>query len=279
MEFRPSRFEILPTVVKNLLIINVLCFLAQKTFGGVNAAFSIEEMFALHAWQSNLFQPWQLVTHLFLHGSFTHIFFNMLALWMFGAVLENVWGSRRFLVFYLICGLGAALIHLLFLSYEMIPLVRDYTAIWQEHAAASNVDNKALVHFIEKYDVGFRERSALINYLRSMPTEPDYYDKLIEPITAYYENTINSATLGASGAVFGILAAFGYLFPNTYIYIYMLIPVKAKWVVLAYGALEIYEGIRNSAGDNVAHWAHVGGALVGLLIVYTWNKTNKRTLY
>ena len=113
-EFRPSRFEILPTVVKNLLIINGLIFLAQQTFGGPTSDFSIEDIFALHAWQSSLFQPWQLVTHMFLHGGFSHIFFNMLALWMFGAVLENVWGSKRFLVFYLICGLGAALMHLLF---------------------------------------------------------------------------------------------------------------------------------------------------------------------
>jgi membrane associated rhomboid family serine protease len=101
----------------------------------------------------------------------------------------------------------------------------------------------------------------------------------MEAITSYYDNRINSATLGASGAVFGILAAFGYLFPNTYLYIYMLVPIKAKWFVLIYGAFELYEGIRNSAGDNIAHWAHIGGAIVGLLIVITWNRTNKKTFY
>src|SRR6202007_2714259 len=120
----PSRVEILPTVVKNLLIINGLVFLAQNTLGGSGGSFSIDDMFALHAWKSNLFKPWQLVTHLFMHGGFSHIFFNMLALWMFGAILENVWGSKRFLTFYLICGLGAALIHLLFLSWEFTPMVK-----------------------------------------------------------------------------------------------------------------------------------------------------------
>ncbi|MBV9989603.1 MAG: rhomboid family intramembrane serine protease [Chitinophagaceae bacterium] len=277
MEFRPSRFEILPPAVKNLLIINVLCFLAQKTFGGFNSGFSIDDTFALHAWQSSLFRPWQLVTHLFLHGGLSHIFLNMLALWMFGSVLENVWGSKRFLTFYLICGLGAALMHLLFLSYEMIPLVRDYTAVMQEHAMP-NSNNSALISFLQHHDV-FKSQDQMIDALRVMPGNHPQVNQLVDSLASYYDNTLNSATLGASGAVFGILAAFGYLFPNTYIYLYMLIPVKAKWFVLFYGAVELYEGIRNSAGDNVAHWAHIGGAIVGLLVVITWNKTNRRTMY
>jgi len=114
-EFRPSRFEILPTIVKNLLIINCLFFLAQNTFGnGAGASFSFENHFALHAWQSSLFRPWQLITHMFIHGDLGHIFGNMLALWMFGSVLENIWGPKRFLTFFIVCGLGAALMHLLF---------------------------------------------------------------------------------------------------------------------------------------------------------------------
>ena len=112
-EFRPSRFEILPTIVKNLLIINGLFYLAQITFKS-SAGFSLDNILALHAWQSSLFRPWQLVTHMFLHGDFWHIFGNMFAVWMFGSVLENLWGPTRFLLFYIICGLGAALMHLLF---------------------------------------------------------------------------------------------------------------------------------------------------------------------
>jgi membrane associated rhomboid family serine protease len=247
MEFRPSRFEILPSVVKNLLIINVLCFLAQKTLDGPTAAFSIEDMFALHAWQSELFKPWQLLTHMFLHGNLSHIFFNMLALWMFGSVLENVWGSRRFLIFYLVCGLGAALMHLLFLSYEMIPMVRDYGAVLQEHASGNTGTHEALGRFIQKYPVFVRE-DMLLQYLQQGAIQGGDYTHYVKQVGEYYYNSLNGATLGASGA---------------------------KWFVLFYGALELYEGIRNSAGDNVAHWAHIGGAIVGLLIVITWNKGKK----
>jgi membrane associated rhomboid family serine protease len=107
-QFRPTRFEVLPTIVKNLLIINGLLFLAQNTFAGPTSTFSFEDYLALHAWQSELFKPWQLITHMFLHGDFGHIFGNMLALWMFGSILENLWGPKRFLLFYLLCGVGAS---------------------------------------------------------------------------------------------------------------------------------------------------------------------------
>ena len=211
-QFRPTRFEVLPTIIKNLLIINGLVFLAQNTFAGPTSSFSFEDYFALHAWQSDLYKPWQLITHMFLHGDFSHILGNMFALWMFGSILENVWGPKRFLLFYMLCGVGAAIIHLAILSYQLVPL------------------------------------------------------------TSQYDRLLNSATLGASGAVFGILIAFVYLFPNTYIYIYFLFPVKAKWLGIAYFAFELYKGIENSAGDNVARWAHVGGALIGFILVYIWKK-------
>ena len=211
-QFRPTRFEVLPTIIKNLLIINGLMFLAQNTFAGPTSSFSFEDYFALHAWQSDLYKPWQLITHMFLHGDFSHILGNMFALWMFGSILENVWGPKRFLLFYMLCGVGAAVIHLAILSYQLVPL------------------------------------------------------------TSQYDRLLNSATLGASGAVFGILIAFVYLFPNTYIYIYFLFPVKAKWLGIAYFAFELYKGIENSAGDNVARWAHVGGAIIGFILVYIWKK-------
>ncbi len=278
-QFRPSRFEILPTIIKNLLIINGLVFLAQYVFRSPTNGFSFEDSFALHAWQSSLFKPWQLVTHLFLHGSISHIFFNMLALWMFGSVLENIWGSKRFLSFYMVCGLGAALIHLLFLSYELMPMMKDYNAVYQLFTSGSERQGIAMADFISKYHLEFNGQAELLSYLHSGQSSQDLNLNIFRNITAYYQNNLNTGTIGASGAVFGVLAAFGYLFPNTYIYIYMMIPVKAKWVVLFYGAIELYEGVMNSAGDNVAHWAHIGGAIVGLLIVMTWNKTNKKTFY
>ncbi len=278
-EFRPSRFEILPTIVKNLLIINGLFFLAQNTISGSTGFFNLENILALHGWQSNLFKPWQLVTHMFLHGDFGHLLGNMFALWMFGSVLENLWGSKRFLTFYLICGLGAALIHLLFLSYEFIPLMNRYQAIFSLQDISSPALNNAMIQFINTYNIRFDNHTEIIRALQSNPEDSVASAQMFEALTSYYQNNINTATLGASGAVFGVLAAFVYLFPNTYIYIYFLFPVKAKWIGLAYFGYEFFFALRNTAGDNVARWAHVGGAVVGLLIVLTWNKTNKKTFY
>lgn len=231
-EFRPGRFELIPAVIKNLIIVNALIFFAQYVFEK-NGSFDIEDYFALHDIRSVYFRPHQLVTHMFLHGGFEHLFFNMFALWMFGSILENLWGPKRFLIFYVVCGLGAALLHLGTLYYELTPY-------WNTFYSMS----------------------------------PEEQEKV-----RYIKNILNSETVGASGAVFGCLAAFGYLFPNSLIYVYFFLPIKAKWFVLIYGAMELWLGIRNSAGDNVAHWAHLGGAIVGLLIVISWNRKNRRHFY
>lgn len=232
-EFRPSRFQILPLVIKNLLIINGIVFLAQNTIGE-QGFLDMDKWFALHTWQSNYFKPWQFVTHLFMHGNLSHLFSNMFALWMFGSILENLWGAKRFLIFYIACGLGAALCHMLVLYVENQHMIDIYNAA----SYAEQLEYKSAITL-----------------------------------------KLNEATLGASGAVFGCLAAFGYLFPNTYIYLYFFVPLKAKWFVLLYAGFELYSGIRNSAGDNVAHFAHLGGALVGIILVYFWNKRNRRTFY
>lgn len=226
---RPNRF---PPVIKNLIIINVLVFIAQVTFGAKTPF--IENLFALHDIRSVFFKPHQLLTHMFLHGSLGHLLFNMLALWMFGSLLENYWGAKRFLQFYLISGLGAGLLHLIVLYFEMEPAMQAF---------------------------------------KSLPT-----DLQLEFIDSS-RFKINMPTVGASGAIFGCLAAFGYLFPNMLIYVYFLFPIKAKWFVIIYGAIELSLAIQNSAGDNVAHFAHLGGAITGFIIVYIWNKTNRKTLY
>jgi membrane associated rhomboid family serine protease len=226
---RPSRF---PPVIKNLIIINVLVFIAQSTFGAGSP--KIENLFALHDIHSIYFKPHQLLTHMFMHGGLTHLLFNMLALWMFGSILENYWGPTRFLKFYLLSGLGAAVLHLIVLYFEMEPIVA---------------------------------------VVRSMPAHQQL-EYIESPL---YK--VNIATVGASGAVFGCLAAFGYLFPNSLIYLYFLFPIKAKWFVILYGALELSLAIQNSAGDNVAHFAHLGGAITGFIIVWIWNKTNRKTFY
>ena len=209
-DFRLGRSQVIPPVIKNLIIVNVIVFLIQWTFETRGSSY-MEDFFALHDVRSELFKPHQLFTYMFLHGNFGHIFWNMLILWMFGSILENFWGSKRFLIFYTICGIGAAVMQLLVL------------------------------------------------YATELPS--------------------NAATLGASGAIFGCMVAFGLLFPNSLIYIYALIPVKAKWAVLAYVLYELFLGFRNNAGDNVAHWAHLGGGLVGLILVFYWRKTDRRNFY
>ncbi len=231
---RISNFQSIPPVIKNLIIFNALVFFAQTIFAH-NPNFNLEDLFALHDIRSVYFKPYQIVTHMFMHGNFPHIFFNMFALWMFGSILENVWGSKRFLIFYMCCGLGAAALHLGVLYNELGDTFRELSAM------------PADMMYTEQYARLFAKA--------------------------------NAATLGASGAVFGCLAAFGYLFPNNLIYVYFFLPIKAKWFVIFYAVMELWLGINNSAGDTVAHWAHLGGGLVGFLLVLYWNKNNRRNFY
>jgi membrane associated rhomboid family serine protease len=192
-----------PPVVKNLLIINGLIFLAQYVFE--KQGIRLEIWGALWGFETGNFKVWQLITYQFMHGGFGHIFFNMLTLWMFGTTLETFWGSKRFLTFYILCGIFAGIAQLIMQS--------------------------------------------------------------------------EGVALGASGSIMGLMAAFAYLFPNTDLYLYVMIPVKAKYAIPLLMAYDLFGSIAPRAGDNVAHWAHLGGALAGLIIVIIWNKTNRKTLY
>lgn len=272
-EFRPTSFQILPVVIKNLLIINVLVFLAQNTLGA-SGLISLEDLFGLHHVKSPLFQPWQIITHLFMHGSLMHLFGNMFALWMFGARLENLWGPKRFLTFYFLCGIGAALIQLASLWIQYSELSNQFMAV-KLHPTP-----EGMISFYHQFGLDNRPQNVevLQNYLNN-PGSAISSQPVIDIISQAFYRIIGHATIGASGAVFGILAAFIYLYPNTYIYLYFLFPVKTKWIGLIYFGSEIYAGIVNSAGDNIAHWAHIGGGLVGFLLVLTWNRKNRRNFY
>lgn len=287
MDFRPSRFDILPVVVKNLLIINGLFFLATVVLG--RQGIDITPYLALHHWQSNDFGLWQFITHLFMHGhvagvnpdyegGFMHLFSNMFALWMFGSILENYFGSKRFLTFYLLCGVGAALFHLGVYSYELNTFEQAYRNF------KTNPTCKELSLFLTQYgstmDVEFR------SYLESLhtqwldnPMNESFGQTAITLLNQYQTAFVNQATVGASGAVFGILFAFGYLFPNTLIYLYFFFPIKAKYFVALYALFELYAGIRNSAGDQVAHFAHLGGMIIAFIIIKIWNKTHRSHFY
>jgi membrane associated rhomboid family serine protease len=282
-EFRPGSFQILPPVVKNLIIINSLMLFLQvvlEKFG-----FGLNNILGLHYWHSQLFKPWQLLTHMFMHGNLMHLFSNMFALWMFGSILENVWGPKRFLMFYLICGFGAALLHMGVVGYEFKTL---------ENAFEAYQANPTL----DKYDLFLSQHSrpdmgpALFELRQNWMSNPaaNYGNQSVDFLYHYlYGSTdvqghhldgiFDEATVGASGAVFGILFAFGYLFPNTLLYFYFLVPIKAKYVVGAYALFELFSGIRNSAGDNVAHFAHLGGMLVAFIILKIWSRTARDRFY
>ena len=209
--YRPSNF---PPVVKYLVIINVIVFLAQQIIDPPQVAYQpwlgLTGKLALWPLGSPFFRSYQVITHMFTHGSVQHILFNMFALWMFGRTLEGVWGSKRFLNFYLLSGIGAALINLV------------------------------VQHFMGGY----------------------------------------ASVVGASGAIMGILVGFAYLFPNTELFILFIpVPVKAKWAVIGYVLIDLFSGVAQVTGDNVAHFAHLGGALTGFILVAIWNKTDHRRFY
>lgn len=275
-QIRPGGFNVLPPVIKNLMIINGLVLLAQYSAEVSGNKEWMIDFFALHNVQSDLFKPHQLVTHLFMHGDFFHFFFNMFALWMFGNMLENLWGSKRFLIFYILCGLGAAAIHLGWLWYEVQPFMSEVTAFKQLPTA------EGFLQFFKKHKALTEMDLDQLNLLYSKWSvdsgNQNYMQSAVDLVQQRAQQELSTPTVGASGAVFGCLAAFGYLFPNTLIYIYFFFPIKAKWFVILYAAAELWMGIRNSGG-NIAHFAHLGGALIGFLLVLYWNKKNRRTFY
>jgi membrane associated rhomboid family serine protease len=197
-----NRFQRSSPVVLNLIIINALVFVVQLLFDGGEG--KITNLLALNPYDSKYFKPYQLVTHMFTHGGFGHILFNMFALWSFGSLLERVWGPKKFLIFFLACGLAAAVAHL-FLT--------------------------------------------------------------------------NNAAIGASGAVMGLLGAYAYLFPNTELFIFPIpFPIKAKWAIVGIAAIDLFGGVYPT-GSQIAHFAHLGGIAMGLILVIIWNKGNKKTFY
>ena len=230
----------MPDVVKNLLIVNGLFFLGTIS---LNSAFDIDlrQQLGLFLPQSKFFEPYQFVTHIFMHADFMHIFFNMFALWMFGSLLENVLGPKRFLIYYMLTGFGAAFLHL----------------------GVNYVEYLSVVDKLDPQEISYIKengRDLLMNG-----------QQFTEPAKAQINLLFNIPTVGASGAVFGLLLAFGMLFPNSRIYIYFLFPIKAKYFVMIFGAIELISGVSSRPGDNVAHFAHLGGMLFGFLLIKFWN--------
>jgi membrane associated rhomboid family serine protease len=228
-----NRFSKTNSIVKIIIGINIAVYLLQLLFKSHN----ITQWGALHYYTSPLFYPHQLITSVFMHddGGFTHILFNMFCLYTFGTMLEQVWGSKKFFSFYMICGVGASIIMMLSIPFTAAQMVNSI------------------------------QGSGILEENRE-----ENIDTLINIYTC----------LGASGAVMGVEAAFAYLFPNTELMLMFIpVPVKAKYLIPVLLLIDLFGGFYRIAGDNIGHFAHLGGALIGFLLVLYWNKTNMKTFY
>ena len=260
----------IPPVVKNLILINIIMLLATWVLSNV-MGIELSQVLGLHYFKSELFQPYQIVTHIFMHGGLMHLFFNMFALWMFGRVLETVWGSKRFFIYFVVTGLGAAALHSFVLHLQMSSILNDITAF----SNTPSPEAFALLvkdHFPEYYSQIY---SKLLDGWYSNPESQSYISMAQRMATELLNLKMNIPTVGASGAVFGVLLAFGMLFPNTELMLlFPPIPIKAKYFVIGYGALELWLGL-TQPGSNIAHFAHLGGMLFGFILIKYWN--SKRT--
>ena len=226
----------IPAVTRNLLIINLLVWFAQITLPRIGI--DVEAFLALHYWQASDFNPVQFISYMFLHGDFSHIFFNMFSLWMFGRILEQVMGQKRFLFYYISCGLGAAVIQ------ELV-----WTFTWRADfiPALANLNQVSITYM-----------SQLVDQALAAGEELPFLNQML--------------TIGASGGVFGILLAFGMLFPNMPLYLMFIpVPIKAKWMVIGYGLIELMFGV-SGIMNSVAHFAHLGGMLFGFIVLMYWKK-------
>ncbi|MDC0231088.1 rhomboid family intramembrane serine protease [Aureispira] len=237
-----QQFSAIPDITKNLIIINVLMYLATMAFPPLSSHLALYPLMSQH------FEPYQIVTHMFMHDSsgIGHIFFNMFALFMFGGEIERAFGPKKFLFYYLMTGLGAAFLH-------------------------------STIHYLEAYQIMQNLDLSSINMVLSEGRENILQQKnYINPDTANLNLLVNIPVVGASGAIYGLLAAFGLLYPNRIIYLIIPpIPLKAKYFVLIFGVIELYLGISN-AQTGVAHFAHLGGAIFGALTIGIWRKQGSR---
>lgn len=275
-QFRPNRFAILPPVVKNLLIVNGLFFLAALGIGTA-FKFDLNNLLGLHYIGADNFRPFQYVTYMFMHSTqnFSHILFNMFALWMFGNTLENVWGSKRFLIYYLVTGLGAGIIYTFWIHFQLAPTMDAIDFFLNNPSIPAFIEFRNSDFFqIGSYDIQNNFNAFASNFNRLIANNPTQaLQESVSFMEQYRIDFLNAHTVvGASGAVFGILLAFGMMFPNSVIYLYFAIPIKAKYFVMLYGAFELYSGISNNPNDNVAHFAHLGGMVFGFLLITFWKK-------
>lgn len=241
----------IPQVTKNLLILNILFFIAKYVFAskGIN----LDQLFGAHYPNSFEFKPFQIITYFFMHADFFHILFNMLMFVMFGSSLERLWGPKRYFIFYVVTALGAYVINSLMGTIQLMEVKNQLVSLGYDIS-----------------DINYRiETNIWSDFKIVNATIP----KLLQDYASYSF----SSMIGASGAIYGIMAAFAYIFPNTELMLmFPPIPIKAKYLIPAYFAIEIYANFH--ANDNIAHLAHIGGGIAGLIMVYFWKK-NRNFFY
>jgi membrane associated rhomboid family serine protease len=260
-------FQNLTPAVKSLLLINVIVFLA-----GMFLKIDFISIFGLRFFLAESFAPYQIITHMFVHGGWGHLFSNMFALFIFGSTLERFWGSQRFVIFYLVTGLGASMLYsgINFIEINQVNQARI------AYVASPNPDD--FNQFVADHGKGYyNQLYDFINYFDENPNDAGIIKQSKAYVNQIYQFISSIPMVGASGAIFGILMAFGMLFPNTELMLlFFPVPIKAKYFVLFYGAYELYAGIQRATGDNVAHFAHLGGMLFAFLLIKYWRGTDNR---
>jgi len=249
----------IPQVTKNILLLNVLFFVLKFFFN--SQGIDLDKVLGAYYFNSPMFQPYQIITHFFMHGGIVHIFMNMLLFVMLGTFLEQLWGPKRFFVFYIASAIGAFTLYNIIGVYEIVELKQTMSSFLN----VTTLDN--IIHSSSMFDLELNINEYL-NTLSSSNVDVNAISR--------YISFAKTPLVGASGAVFGIMAAFAILFPNTEFMLYFAIPVKAKFLVGGYFLWELYKSFNGTPGDNVAHLAHVGGAIVGALIILYWRKTDKK---
>ena len=256
--YKSSFLSSIPPVVKNLIAINIILWLASSITPGLFSRMGVNvdltDILGMHYWASSKFNPAQLVTYMFMHGGFEHILFNMFALYMFGGVLENLWGTKRFLFYYLLTGIGAGIVQQLFWTIEYQSVVTALNEAISTNSVNALLNHQDILsHYFRLENIGSLDAPALIEMKRMFLNLP--------------------ITVGASGAVFGLLLAFGWLFPEAKLMLLFLpIPIKARIFVLIYGVAELFLGVAQFSGDSVAHFAHLGGMLFGAILILYWKR-------
>jgi len=261
-------FNLTP-IVKNILIINVLLFALPAVAGSADLMI---DYFGLRYIFAPSFSVYQIVTHMFIHGGFSHLLYNMFGLIVFGPMLETVWGSQRFLLFYMVCGLGASAL------YSGVHFFEIYQAQTAREVFITMPSPENYVNFLENnFPEYYSSQINFIEYFAKNKESELYAEEAVKSMNTLILRKINSPMVGASGAIFGILMAFGLLFPNTELMLlFPPIPVKAKFVVGFYGLTALFGALHKNPGDNVAHFAHLGGMLFAWFFVLYWRKYSSK---